>query len=713
MTDPASNLPHIRNFSIIAHIDHGKSTLADRLLQATNAVSPREAREQILDSMDLERERGITIKASAVTVWHRHKLGATADDLETEYEETIDDSGAQGAAPDAHKTRKGAGAAEEHGELFMLNFIDTPGHVDFNYEVSRALKACEGAILVVDATQGVQAQTVVNAYLAINEDLVIVPVINKIDLPSARPDDMAMEVEQVLGIPAEDCIYVSAKTGQGIKQLLAAICEKFPPPRKAIVPQTRALIFDAKYDDYRGVIVYVRVMDGKGPEQGGALKVGDKIRMMGTGRSFQITELGKYTPKPVRVPTLSPGETGYVVAAIRSLKDVRIGDTVTLDIDPATEALPGYKPPVQMVYCDFYPATSTGEDDGPAVGAKSKNDFESLRIAMEKLSLNDSSFTFMPVHSDALGFGFRCGFLGLLHMDIIQERLEREGGVEVIQTAPTVSYQVMIRGDAGQAMKKTNKGGIPPTIIAAGGQPIPGAVPAGAAADGPKKIEKVPDGKTLIEVHNPADLPDPSYIEDIREPICKVDIILPKQYIGDIMKLCLDRRGLYKQQSFISNDREMLTFELPLAEIIYDFYDKLKGITSGYGTMDYELIGFKPDDLVKMDILVNGDPVEALSIIVHRDKAEYRGRLLVGKLREQIPRHQFEIPVQAAIGSKVIARETIKAFRKNVTAKCYGGDVSRKRKLLEKQKEGKKRMKAIGSVEIPQEAFMAVLEQGE
>jgi GTP-binding protein LepA len=506
---------------------------------------------------------------------------------------------------------------------------------------------------------------------------------------------------------------VSAKTGQGIPQLLAAICEKFPAPRKAIVPQTRALIFDAKYDDYRGVIVYVRVMDGKTTEQGGALKVGDKIRMMGTGRSFQITELGKYTPKPVRVPTLSPGETGYVVAAIRSLKDVRIGDTVTLDIDPATEALPGYKPPMQMVFCDFYPATADPEEGSVASGggAKSKNDFESLRNAMEKLSLNDSSFTFQPVHSDALGFGFRCGFLGLLHMDIVQERLEREGGVEIVQTAPTVSYQVMIRGDAGQALKTSNKGGIPPTIIAGGGQAIPGAMHSGGGHAG--KAEIVPDGKTLIEVHNPADLPDPSHIEDIREPICKVDIILPKAYIGDIMKLCLDRRGLYKQQSFISADRDMITFEIPLAEIIYDFYDKLKGITSGYGTMDYELIGFRPDNLVKMDILVNGDAVEALSIIVHRDKAEFRGRLLVSKLREQIPRHQFEIPVQAAIGSKVIARETIKAFRKNVTAKCYGGDVSRKRKLLEKQKKGKKRMKAIGSVEIPQEAFMAVLDQGE
>ncbi len=693
MSTPAFSSPqppvprkHIRNFSIIAHIDHGKSTLADRLLQATNAVSPREAREQMLDSMDLERERGITIKASAVTVWHRHKLGSKADDLESDYEAPpTDDASAPGPRPSALRE------ADPHGDLFMLNFIDTPGHVDFNYEVSRALKACEGAILVVDATQGVQAQTVVNAYLAINENLVIVPVINKIDLPSAQPDEKAMEVEQIVGLPAEDCIYVSAKTGIGIPELLAAICEKFPAPRDPVIPQTRGLIFDAKYDDYRGVIVYVRLMDG-------GLKVGDKIRMMGTGRVFQITELGKNTPKPVRVQALAAGESGYVVAAIRSLKDVRVGDTVTLDIDQAQEPLPGYKPPMQMVFCDFYPATSD-PDSG------TKNDFETLREAMEKLSLNDSSFTFAPVHSEALGFGFRCGFLGLLHMDIIQERLEREGGVEVVQTAPTVSYQVMVRGSLEQIMRhkaeKTGVAGVPPTVVADAGQKIPGT------------NETVKDGHTLIEVHNPADLPDGSYIEDIREPIAKIDIILPREYIGTVMKLCLDRRGLYKQQQSVGETRDMITFEIPLAEIIYDFFDKLKGMTSGYGTMDYEVIGYHADDLVKMDILVNGDPVEALSIIVHRDRAEYRGRILVTKLREQIPRHQFEIPVQAAIGSKVIARETIKAFRKNVTAKCYGGDVSRKRKLLEKQKEGKKRMKSIGSVEIPQEAFMAVLDQGE
>jgi GTP-binding protein LepA len=660
---PSHPRTFIRNFSIIAHIDHGKSTLADRLLQATNAVSAREAKEQILDSMDIERERGITIKASAVTVMHRHKPGAKADALETDYEAPTDEAG-------THRTVKGS--AEEHGELFMMNFIDTPGHVDFNYEVSRALKACEGALLVVDSTQGVQAQTVVNAYLAINENLELIPVVNKIDLPSARPDDIAMEIEQVLGLPAEDCIFVSAKSGKGIPELLAAICDRFPPPRDPIVPQTRGLIFDAVYDDYRGVIVYVRLMDG-------TLAVGDKIRMMGTGRTFQISELGKYTPKPVRCQQISAGETGYVVAAIRTLADVRVGDTVTLDKDPATEPLPGYKPPVQMVFCDFYPAT-TEDQKG--------NDFEELREAMQKLSLNDSSFTFQPVHSDALGFGFRCGFLGLLHMDIVQERLEREGGVEIVQTAPTVSYRVLMRGTNHKALANRDI-----TVLPQEGE------------------------NALIEVHNPADLPDPGTILEIREPICKVDIILPKEYIGDVMKLCLDRRAVYKAQSFVSETRDMVSFEIPLAEIIYDFYDKLKGITSGYGTMDYELIheggGYRPDNLVKLDILVNGDPVEALSIIVHRDKAEYRGRLLVSKLREQIPRHQFEIPVQAAIGSKVIARETIKAFRKNVTAKCYGGDVSRKRKLLEKQKEGKKRMKSIGSVEIPQGAFMAVLEQSE
>ncbi|MCL4220256.1 MAG: translation elongation factor 4 [Phycisphaerales bacterium] len=609
MTDKT---PHIRNFSIIAHIDHGKSTLADRLLQATHAVSDREAKEQMLDSMDLERERGITIKASAVTVIHHH-----------------------------------------NGEEYMLNFIDTPGHVDFGYEVSRALKACEGALLVVDASQGVEAQTVVNAYLAVEQNLEMIPVLNKIDLPGARPDEVAMEVEQVLGLPAEDCISVSAKTGFGIPDLLKAICERLPPPHETDAEHLRALIFDAVYDDYRGVVLYCRVFDGH-------LRVGDKIRMMGMGRHFLVTELGKYTPKQVKVDEVGPGETCYVVAQIKTLGDVRIGDTVTLDNNPAAEPLEGYKPPHQMVFCDFYPATNTEKKGGS---------FEEMRDAIEKLSLNDASFTFQAVHSEALGFGFRCGFLGLLHMDIIQERLEREFDLELVQTAPTVSYEIVIRGKGGELIER--------------------------------------------EVHNPADLPDMGQVIEIREPICKVEIMLPKEYIGDVMKLCLDRRGVYRSQMFVSETREMLTFEIPLAELIYDFYDKLKGMTSGYGTMDYEVIRFQKDNLVKVDILINGDPVEALSLITHREKAEGRGRLLLTKLRKQIDRHQFEIPLQAAIGGKVIARETIKAYRKDVTAKCYGGDVTRKRKLLEKQKKGKERMKSIGSVNIPQEAFMAVLDVGE
>jgi GTP-binding protein LepA len=671
MPDPT---PHIRNFSIIAHIDHGKSTLADRLLQATNAVSQREAREQILDSMDIERERGITIKASAVTVFHRHKRGAKADEMEAEYEAPIEDA----PAPDAHKTKKGE-RPEAHGDLYMLNFIDTPGHVDFNYEVARALKACDGAILVVDSTQGVQAQTLVNAYLAVNENLTIVPVINKIDLPGAKPDDVAEEIEQTLGFPAEECILVSAKTGQGIPELLAAICERFPAPRAPVTPKTRALIFDAVYDDYRGVIVYARMFDGE-------LKVGDKIRMMGVGRTFQVTEIGKMNPKPFRLPDgrVGPGETCYIVAAIRTLKDVRIGDTITLDNNPADEALPGYQPPRQMVFCDFYPATS---EDGEST------DFEDLRDAVERLSLNDSSFTFAPVHSEALGFGFRCGFLGLLHMDIIQERLEREGKVEIVQTAPTVSYHVLVRGTD--------------TVTGSNGQSLKPVEPTSPF------FRNVPDGMQLLEVHNPADLPNLSFVEEIREPVCRVEIMLPKEYIGDVMKLCMDRRGIYKNQSFVSQSREILQFEIPLAEIIYDFFDKMKGMTSGYGTMDYEVIDYRPDNLVKLDILINGDPVEALATIVHRDKAEQRGRALLVRLKDQIPRHQFEIPLQGAIGGKIIARETIKAFRKDVLSKCYGGDVSRKRKLLEKQKEGKKRMKNVGSVTIPQEAFMAVLDQGD
>ncbi len=599
----------IRNFSIIAHIDHGKSTLADRLLQKTKAVTERESKDQLLDSMDLERERGITIKASAVTVEHAYE-----------------------------------------GENYELNFIDTPGHVDFTYEVSRALTACEGALLVVDSTQGVEAQTVANAYLAIENDLDLIPVVNKIDLPSADPEKVAMEIEQVLGLPAEDCIFCSAKTGEGINELLDTICEKLPEPRPAEVEQTRALIFDSHYDDYRGVIVYFRVFDG-------SLSKGDKIKMMGTNRTFTITELGRYTPTPVPTQTIGTAQVGYMVAAIKTLEDVRIGDTITIDSDPASEALAGYEEPKQMVFCDFYPASSEE-------GSK-KTDFETLREAVEKLRLNDSSFTFETQHSEALGFGFRCGFLGLLHMEIVQERLEREGGAEIVQTAPTVNYKVDLN-----------------------------------------------DG-TTVDVHNPADLPDPSQIRHIREPIVKVEVICPDDSIGDLMRLCETRRGIFKGQKFVSEGRQMLDYELPLAEIIYDFYDKLKSMTRGYGTMDYEIIEYRADKLVKVSILVNGAPVEALSLICHREKAETRTRSILLKLRKQIDRHQFEIALQAAIGGKIIARETVKSLRKNVTAKCYGGDVTRKRKLLEKQKKGKQRMKAIGNVHIPQSAFLTILEQGD
>ena len=599
----------IRNFSIIAHIDHGKSTLADRLLQITKAVSERESKNQLLDSMDLERERGITIKASAVTVHHQY-----------------------------------------NNETFELNFIDTPGHVDFTYEVSRALTACEGAVLVVDATQGVEAQTVANAYLAIENNLDLIPVVNKIDLPSAEPEKVAMEIEQVLGLPAENCILCSAKTGEGITELLDAICEKLPGPRLAEIEQTRALIFDSHYDDYRGVIVYFRVFDG-------SLSKGNRIRMMGTNQTFTITELGRYTPSPTPTETIGTAEVGYMVAAIKTLEDVRIGDTITLESNPAKEALAGYEEPKQMVFCDFYPASSE-------TGSK-KTEFETLREAVEKLRLNDSSFTFETQHSEALGFGFRCGFLGLLHMEIVQERLEREGGVEIVQTAPTVNYKVDLN-----------------------------------------------DG-TIVDVHNPADLPDPSQIKDIREPIVKVEVICPDESIGDLMRLCESRRGIFKSQRFISEGRQMLDYELPLAEIIYDFYDKLKSMTRGYGTMDYEIVEYRADKLVKVSILVNGAPVEAFSLICHRENAEARTRNILLKLRKKIDRHQFEIALQAAIGGKIIARETVKSLRKNVTAKCYGGDVTRKRKLLEKQKKGKQRMKAIGNVHIPQSAFLTILEQGD
>jgi GTP-binding protein LepA len=594
----------IRNFSIIAHIDHGKSTLSDRLLMRAGAITEREFQAQMLDDMDLERERGITIKASAVTVFHRH-----------------------------------------NGEDYMLNFIDTPGHVDFHYEVQRALQACEGAILVVDASQGVQAQTVANAYAAIDANLEIIACLNKIDLPSARPDEVAEETEQVLGIPAEECIPVSAKTGVGIDDLIAAICEKLPDPRGDANKPLRALIFDSIYDDYRGVIAYVRVIDGE-------LRKGQKIRFMGTNKLYQVTDLGKLMPRPKSVDRIGHGEVGFVVAAIKDLHDVRVGDTITDDDNRASEPLPGYKPVQQMVFCDFYPSGKTQYDE--------------LRDAMERLSLNDASFSFEPENNDALGFGFRCGFLGLLHMEIIQERLEREFNIEVIQTAPTVTYEV-------------------------------------AMTDG-----------TTRKIDSPSELPEPTYIQEIREPFIHMQLILPQECVGAMMKLCEERRGIYKKTDYLGNSgRVILVYELPLAEVIYDFYDRLKSSTKGYGTMDYEVIGFRPGNLVKVDILVNGQRVDALSMIVHRDHAESRGRKLLLRLKEEIDRHLFEIPLQAAIGGKIIARETIKSVGKNVTAKCYGGDVTRKRKLLEKQKEGKKRMKRMGSVDIPQEAFLAILEAGD
>jgi GTP-binding protein LepA len=593
----------IRNFSIIAHIDHGKSSLADRILLRTGAIQQREFRDQILDTMDLERERGITIKASAVTVDFDHG-----------------------------------------GRRYMLNLIDTPGHVDFHYEVSRALAACEGAILVVDASQGVEAQTVANAYLARRGKLALVPVVNKIDLASARPEDAAMEVEHLLGTAAEDCIFASAKSGVGIDDMLAAVVERLPPPRGDADAPTTALIFDSTFDEYRGVIVYVRVFDGR-------LATGDKIRTMGTGDVYQIIEVGKFRPKATAVDSLAAGEVGYVVANIRTVAAVHVGDTVTQAARPATVALPGYRAPQHMVFSDFYPGPST--------------QFPELRDALEKLQLNDAALQFQPTSSEALGFGFRCGFLGMLHMEIVQERLEREHGVEVVQTAPTVPYQVLLATDK------------------------------------------------VVEVDSAGDLPEEGEIKEIREPMARVNLIVPADSMGAIYALAEDRRGKFSKTEYLSAERAILTYDFPLAEIIYGFYDKLKSATRGYGTMDYEVTGFRPDDLVKVDILVAGQRVEALSFIVHRIKAEVRGRAVIMRLRREIKRHQFEVPLQAAVGARVIARETIKAYRKDIIEGMSGGDVTRKQKLLNKQKKGKKRMKMVGNVEIPQKAFMAVLEGGE
>ncbi len=597
------NTKHIRNFSIIAHIDHGKSTLADRMLELTGTISDREKVDQLLDNMDLERERGITIKASAVTMNYQHQ-----------------------------------------GQAYMLNLIDTPGHVDFHYEVSRALAACEGALLVVDASQGVEAQTVANAYLAIENNVELLSVINKVDLPAADPARVAEEIDHIIGIGANECFKISAKSGVGVDELLEAIVTFLPPPQDKSDQPAAALIFDSLSDRYRGVICYVRVFAG-------SLSVKQKVSFMRSGRSYAITELGKFTPEMTPVDKLGTGEVGYVIANIRELADVTIGDTITDQAEPASEPLPGYKAPMQMVFSDFYPGNNT--------------DYSKLRDAFDKLTLNDASFSFTPQNSPALGFGFRCGFLGLLHLEIIQERLERENDIEVIQTAPTVSYEVV------------TKGGIV------------------------KRIE------------SPSQLPEPNHIEELREPFVRLEIITGTDTIGGIMKLAESRRCKLMKTDYLSPTRVMLEYTAPLAEIVYDFYDILKGISRGYATMDYEFMGFEASDLVKIDILVNKVAVDALTLIVHRSNAEARGRRLIIRLRRAIPRHQFEIPLQVAIGGKIIARETIKGFRKDVTQKLYGGDVTRKMKLLKKQKEGKKRMKSVGNVQIPQEAFMTILDNSE
>ena len=590
----------IRNFCIIAHIDHGKSTIADRLIEYTGTLQKREMEAQVLDSMDLERERGITIKAQSVRILYK----------------------------------------AQDGEEYTLNLIDTPGHVDFSYEVSRSLAACEGALLVVDAAQGVEAQTLANVYLALEHDLEIIPVINKIDLPSADPDRVKQEIEDIIGLDASDAVLCSAKSGIGIPDILEAIVNKVPaPPDKSDKP-TRALIFDSRFDAYKGAIAYVRVKEG-------SIKAKDTIRMMHDKKDFDVTELGIFTPNLVPVQELSCGSVGCIAASIKNVKDCHVGDTVTLANNPASEPLPGYRKAVSMVYCGLYPTES--------------KDYENLRDALEKLQLNDAALEYEAETSLALGFGFRCGFLGLLHMDVIQERLEREYNLTLITTAPSVNYKVY----------KTNG--------------------------------------EMLEVDNPAKLPPPTEIDYIEEPYVKATTIVPKDFVGTIMELSQDKRGEYQSMEYLDETRVSVVYHLPLSEIIYDYFDKLKSATKGYASLDYELIGYKQSPMVKMDILLNGDPVDALSIIVHKDRAATRGRALAEKLKELIPRQMFEIPIQAAVGTKIVARETVKAWRKDVLAKCYGGDISRKRKLLEKQKAGKKRMKSVGSVEIPQEAFMAIL----
>jgi GTP-binding protein LepA len=600
----------IRNFSIIAHIDHGKSTLADRILEITGAVTEREARAQFLDKMDIERERGITIKAQNV------RLKFTAKD----------------------------------GQTYQLNLIDTPGHVDFNYEVSRSLSACEGAVLVVDSTQGVEAQTLANVYLALDQSLEILPVLNKVDLPSSDVEKTREQIEQVIGLDTHDAISCSGKTGVGVPAILEQIVEKVPAPKGDPDAKLRALIFDSWYDTYRGAVIMVRVVDG-------TLKKGDKIRFMATKGEYEVTELGSFQPFAVPLEEIGAGEVGFVAANVKSVHDTKVGDTVTHAAPnnqkgahhkgPADTALPGFKDVKPMVFAGIFPTDNA--------------DYTTLRDAMEKLHLNDAAFSYEPDTSEALGFGFRCGFLGLLHMEIIQERLEREFNLDLITTAPSVVYEV----------NKT-------------------------------------DG-SVVRVENPAKLPSPQYIDRIEEPIVKMTIHVPSDYVGPVLALCQERRGIQKQMQYASADRVIITYELPFGEVLFDFHDKLKSISRGYASMDYEVIAYQPANLVKVDILVNGDPLDALSIIVHKDKAHVRGRSLAEKLKEFVPQQQYEVAIQAAIGGKIIARETVRALRKDVTAKCYGGDISRKRKLLEKQKEGKKRMKAVGNVEIPQKAFLAIL----
>jgi GTP-binding protein LepA len=590
----------IRNFCIIAHIDHGKSTLADRLLEFTGTVAHRDMQAQLLDSMDLEREKGITIKARAV------RMNYMAQD----------------------------------GIEYELNLIDTPGHVDFTYEVSRSLSACEGAILVVDATQGIEAQTLANLYMAVEQDLVIIPVINKIDLPAAQPDVVATEIENTIGLFREEIIEASAKMGKGISEILEAIVQRVPPPKGEIEKPLRALIFDSHYDAYKGVIAYCRVIDGK-------VRSDDVIKLMATGKTASILEVGIFRPVPTPIKELVTGETGYIATGFKVVADCQVGDTITLAKDPATEPLAGYRPAKPMVFAGLYPIVS--------------DDYTELRDALEKLKLNDASLVYQPETSAALGFGFRCGFLGLLHMEIVQERLEREYNLELLATAPSVEYHVML-----------NNG-------------------------------------EIIVVDNPSDMPNPGEMSEIEEPWMTISIITPTRYIGAIMELVTNRRGVYTKMEYLDESRVLLSYDMPLAELIVDFYDQLKSRTQGYASLDYSFSAYKPADLVKLDILVAGTPVDALSLITHRDKAFYQGRALTTKLRGLIPRQLFEVPIQAAVGSKIVARETITAMRKNVLAKCYGGDISRKRKLLEKQKEGKARMKMVGNVEIPQEAFMAVL----